>query len=136
MSCNFNLFKHDTPDSNNELGYDPEDWDMNYDPDADQEIEHEDEEDGMFEDPYEPKGYDIHLDREAFDEDEYSVDCESCGATLCWSLDGQRLVCPACGWEMSRADFFDCIGADAPDDSCKRCAEFYPQCKETCWRCM
>jgi len=135
MAWNFNPFKHDTPASNDKLGYDPEDWDRNYDPDEDQEIEHEDEDEGTFEDPYEPKNHETHLDSEAIDEDKNSVDCESCGEQLYWSSDGRWLVCPSCGREMSRSDFFDYIGADIPDEHCQHCTERYPECKDTCWRC-
>lgn len=143
MSCNFNLFKHDTPDSNNGLGYDPEDWDMNYDPDADQEIEHEDEEDGMFEDPYEleysvnePDANDEWING-AYDDNCAAVFCEhrDCDSELRFDPVLHDWYCPECGARMDRKDYFDYIGANPPGPACLHdCDENYPWCKHICDR--
>lgn len=132
MAKNFNLFKHNTPDSNNNLGYDPN---------MDQEIENEDE--GTFEDPYEleysvnePDANDEWING-AYDDTGAAVFCEHryCDGELRFDPALRSWYCPDCGARMDRKDYFDYIGADPPGPDCLHdCDENYPWCKHICDR--
>ncbi|MEG1523847.1 MAG: hypothetical protein RR475_02345 [Clostridia bacterium] len=65
---------------------------------------------------------------EVYDEDGdlVEVECNNCREHVRWK-DGQY-VCPNCGSIMSRADFFNCIGAEPPGPECLTCDNLYPGC--------
>lgn len=65
------------------------------------------------------------------DEEDEGVYCEHCHYDMHWNAFGDAVVCDECGWEMSREEFFNYIGAEAKP-RCYSCDEHYPQCKETC----
>lgn len=63
---------------------------------------------------------------EVEDEDGFPVICEYCGANIMWK-DG-AYICPHCGNEMDREDFFNYIGATPPGPECVHCNSLYPGC--------
>ena len=72
----------------------------------------------------------------AYDEDGNAVSCDgySCDGELKWDPTRALWVCPECGKEFDRYDFFSYIGAQPPGSFCTSCSENYPFCKKTCSR--
>lgn len=82
-------------------------------------------------------GYSIEFEGDKFYDESYEdvwtedgdvVNCDElyCNGEIRWR-DGQY-ICPECGQIMSRAVFFNHIGADPPGKECVTCNELYPGC--------
>lgn len=70
-----------------------------------------------------------------YDEQGEAVYCDICGGELKWHPSENRWICKDCGQEMSRAVYFDYIGAEPPGSAClTNCRENYPFCKKYCDR--
>ena len=68
----------------------------------------------------------------ATDEDEDGVLCPACrDFELYMEEDGGHYFCPACGERITRAEFFDYIGAQLPGPVCLSCSQNYPGCKRS-----
>lgn len=64
-----------------------------------------------------------------YDEEGGDVSCPNVlcdDGEICWK-DGEY-VCPYCGTKMTRAEFFDWIGAEPPGPKCLTCDNLYPGC--------
>lgn len=71
----------------------------------------------------------------AYDEEGEAVFCDICGGELKWDQAKGEWYCPECGQVMSRAVYFDYIGAGPPGTEClTNCRENYPFCKKYCDR--
>ena len=71
----------------------------------------------------------------AYDENGESVLCDICSSEMKWNPKDRLWYCPECGRQMSRAVYFDYIGADPPGADClTNCRENYPFCKKHCER--
>lgn len=71
----------------------------------------------------------------AYDENGDSVCCDICGEEMRWHPDDGVWRCRECGQEMTRAVYFDYIGAAPPGSEClTSCRENYPFCKKYCER--
>lgn len=71
----------------------------------------------------------------AYDENGNAVLCDLCGEEMKWNPRKHIWFCPDCGQEMSRAVYFNHIGADFPGREClTNCRENYPICKRSCER--
>ena len=71
----------------------------------------------------------------AYDENGDAALCDICAAELKWNPKTREWICPGCGQTMSRADYFNHIGANPPGLEClTNCGENYPFCKKTCER--
>lgn len=71
----------------------------------------------------------------AWDEDGNAALCEICESELRWSEADRMWHCPGCGRTLSRAEYFNFIGAQPPDSAClTNCLENYPFCKKYCER--
>lgn len=69
----------------------------------------------------------------AYDENGESVLCDICSSEIKWNPKERLWYCPECGQQMSRAVYFDYIGADPPGADClTNCCENYPFCKKYC----
>ena len=69
----------------------------------------------------------------AYDEEGSAAVCDICGEPLRWNPVMCNYYCEACGREMSRAQFFNHIGATPPRAEClTSCEENYPLCREGC----
>ena len=67
----------------------------------------------------------------AYDENGESVLCDICSSEMKWNPKERLWYCPECGQRMSRAVYFDYIGADPPGADClTNCCENYPFCKK------
>lgn len=65
---------------------------------------------------------------EVSDEQGLSVLCPSCDDQLYFNEAENIFVCLGCGYEMSRQDFLEYIGAEPPGEECKTCDSLYPGC--------
>lgn len=71
----------------------------------------------------------------AYDEEGNEAVCDICTEPLRWGPVMGRWTCPGCGREMSRANYFNHIGAEPPGEDClTACQENYPFCKKICER--
>ena len=70
----------------------------------------------------------------AYDEDGSEAVCNICGEPLQWNPVMCNYCCEGCGREMSRAEFFNYIGAEPPSVKClTNCEENYPLCRDGCF---
>lgn len=68
-----------------------------------------------------------------YDEQGNSVPCDSCGEEMKFDEEMRNWVCTGCGRMMSRAHWFNYIGATPPGGRCLvSCGENYPMCKRWC----
>lgn len=71
----------------------------------------------------------------AYDEDGDVAVCDFCGADMKWDQTQREWYCPECGQTMTRALYFNHIGAEPPGLEClTNCCENYPFCKKYCER--
>lgn len=63
---------------------------------------------------------------DVYDEDGEIVVCDMCPGEIKW-ID-KTYMCPDCERKMSRAEFFDYIGANPPGKECWTCDNLYPGC--------
>lgn len=71
----------------------------------------------------------------AYDESGEAVACDICGADIKWDRTQREWYCPECGQTMTRALYFNHIGAEPPGLEClTTCCENYPFCKKYCER--
>ena len=63
---------------------------------------------------------------DVYDEYGETVQCDNCGEDIYWK-EG-IYVCPRCGRTMSRAAFFNYIGAIPLGPECLTCDNLYPGC--------
>lgn len=74
-------------------------------------------------DPNETRRY-----SDVYTEDGDAVICENCGCDIMWNDETGEYMCPWCGHQLSRVEFFDYIGAEPPGSRCITCSELYPGC--------
>ena len=78
---------------------------------------------------------DAHYEYEcgAYDEDGEQAFCDRCNQELMYNpIDGQY-VCDNCEISMSRAEYFNFIGAEQYHRKCVNdCGRNYPHCRSTC----
>ena len=71
----------------------------------------------------------------AYDEHGDAAVCDLCGTDMKWDQAQHEWYCPGCGQTMTRAYYFNHIGAEPPGSEClTNCCENYPFCKQHCTR--
>lgn len=71
----------------------------------------------------------------AYDEHGDAAACDICGTDMKWDPIRRAWYCPGCGQIMTRALYFNHIGAEPPGLEClTNCCENYPFCKQYCTR--